>query len=57
MDFWSGSVKIVLLISTEFVIAFGGKMWEAMKIWVVLEKGNAHSEIWVLKQETVSLTV
>lgn len=57
MDFWSGSVKIVLLINTEFVIAFGGKMGEAMKIWVVLEKGNAHSEIWVLKQETVSLTV
>lgn len=31
MDFWSGSVKTVLLINIEFVTAFGGKMWETMK--------------------------
>lgn len=49
MDFWNGSVKTVLLINIEFVIAFGGKVWEAMKTWVILESGNAHSEILALK--------
>lgn len=53
MDFWSGSVKIMLLINIELVVAFGGKMWEAMKTRVILESGNAHSEILALKQEMV----
>lgn len=48
MDFWSGSVKTVLLINIEFVIAFG-KMWEAVKTWVILESGNVHSEIFKTK--------
>lgn len=57
MDFWSASVKTVLLINIEFVIAFGGKMWEAVKTWVILESGNAHSGILALKHKMVCLTV
>lgn len=49
MDFWSGSVKTVLLINIELVIAFGGKMWEAVKTWVILESGSAHGEIFKTK--------
>lgn len=52
MDFWSGSAKTALLISTEWVIAFGSKMQAAMKTWVILKSGNAHSEILALKQKS-----
>lgn len=51
MDFLRGSVKIVLLINIKFVIVFGGKLWEAVKTWVILESGNAHSEILGLNQK------
>lgn len=57
MDFWSGSVEIVLLINIEFVIAFGGKIWEAVKTWVILESGNAHTGLLALKQKMVYLSV